>query len=128
MSFQQIPTHAQQVPQQAQQIHLKKRKKPNDKNLSKKIEAFVPESKLYLQMQDFERRLDATITRKTLDIQDALVKPQKVFSTKHRKSIEPCEYFSQTWLIPQISLTGHSKLKDVYCHPRSSLITSFLGL
>jgi hypothetical protein len=29
-------------------------------------------------MQEFERRLDATIMRKTLDIQDALAKPPKV--------------------------------------------------
>nr|KAJ3419341.1 SWI SNF, matrix associated, actin dependent regulator of chromatin, sub d, member 3 [Polyrhizophydium stewartii] len=32
------------------------------------IEAYVPESRLYLQMQEFEKRLDATITRKTLDL------------------------------------------------------------
>jgi hypothetical protein len=31
-----------------------------------------------MEMQEFERRLDATITRKTLDIQDALAKPPKV--------------------------------------------------
>jgi hypothetical protein len=38
----------------------------------------VPESKLYNEMLEFERRLDATIMRKTLDIQDALAKPAKV--------------------------------------------------
>jgi SWI/SNF-related matrix-associated actin-dependent regulator of chromatin subfamily D len=43
------------------------------------MESYVPESKLYQEMQEFERRLDATITRKTLDIQDALAKPCKVF-------------------------------------------------
>jgi SWI/SNF-related matrix-associated actin-dependent regulator of chromatin subfamily D len=33
-----------------------------------------------MEMQEFERRLDATITRKTLDIQDALAKPPKRIS------------------------------------------------
>ncbi|KAJ3302674.1 SWI SNF, matrix associated, actin dependent regulator of chromatin, sub d, member 3 [Kappamyces sp. JEL0829] len=41
------------------------------------LEAYVPESKIYMQMQDFERRLDATISRKMLDIHDSLAKPPK---------------------------------------------------
>jgi SWI/SNF-related matrix-associated actin-dependent regulator of chromatin subfamily D len=41
----------------------------------------VPDSKLYNQMQELERRLDATIMRKTLDIQDALAKPPKVIGS-----------------------------------------------
>ncbi|KAI8901336.1 SWI/SNF complex 60 kDa subunit [Globomyces pollinis-pini] len=41
------------------------------------MDAYVPESRLFMQIQEFERRLDATITRKTLDIQDALAKPPK---------------------------------------------------
>jgi SWI/SNF-related matrix-associated actin-dependent regulator of chromatin subfamily D len=38
---------------------------------------YVPESQLYTQLSEFEQRLDATITRKTLDIQDQLSKPIK---------------------------------------------------
>ena len=80
---QQIPQHIQQQQmmqrqQQQQQQPPQQRKKPTDKSLSKKIESYVPESKLYMEMQDFERRLDATITRKTLDIQDSVSKPGKV--------------------------------------------------
>ncbi|KAJ3223865.1 SWI SNF, matrix associated, actin dependent regulator of chromatin, sub d, member 3, partial [Clydaea vesicula] len=41
------------------------------------IETFVPESKLFTQLQDFEKRLDQTILRKRLDIQEALSKPMK---------------------------------------------------
>jgi SWI/SNF-related matrix-associated actin-dependent regulator of chromatin subfamily D len=35
------------------------------------------ETELFAQMIDFEARLDATISRKTLDIQDQLQKPQR---------------------------------------------------
>lgn len=42
------------------------------------IESFVPETKLYSDLVDFEKKLDATIMRKRLDIQEALGKPTKV--------------------------------------------------
>ena len=35
------------------------------------VEALVPESQLYSKLLDFERRLDATVTRKTVEFQDA---------------------------------------------------------
>jgi SWI/SNF-related matrix-associated actin-dependent regulator of chromatin subfamily D len=38
----------------------------------------VPESKLYTDLVEFEKKLDATIMRKRLDIQEALGKPTKV--------------------------------------------------
>ncbi|KAG1175800.1 hypothetical protein G6F70_003895 [Rhizopus microsporus] len=60
--------------------HIKK-KRPTDKNLSPKIESFAPESKLYTELVDFEKKLDATIMRKRLDIQEALGKPTKVRRT-----------------------------------------------
>ncbi|KAI9494431.1 hypothetical protein BDB00DRAFT_819141 [Zychaea mexicana] len=46
-----------------------------------KIEAFVPESKLYTELNEFEKKLDATIMRKRLDVQEALGKPTKVKRT-----------------------------------------------
>ncbi|KAJ3090497.1 SWI SNF, matrix associated, actin dependent regulator of chromatin, sub d, member 1 [Quaeritorhiza haematococci] len=58
-----------------------KRKRPTDKALPKKIETYVPESKLYMQLQEFEKRLDATIVRKRLDIQESLAKPMKTKRT-----------------------------------------------
>eukprot|EP00842_Homolaphlyctis_polyrhiza_P006397 jgi/Hompol1/6759/HPOL_003716-RA len=41
------------------------------------IEAYVPESLLYQQIQDFEKRLDVIITRKTLDFQDQAAKSSR---------------------------------------------------
>ena len=38
----------------------------------------VPESQAYMDLLAFERKLDATITRKRLDIQEALKRPMKV--------------------------------------------------
>ncbi|KAG1462065.1 hypothetical protein G6F46_003121 [Rhizopus delemar] len=60
--------------------HIKK-KRPTDKNLSPKIESFAPESKLYTELVEFEKKLDATIVRKKLDIQEALGKPTKIRRT-----------------------------------------------
>jgi SWI/SNF-related matrix-associated actin-dependent regulator of chromatin subfamily D len=48
--------------------------------LKKKIESFVPESKLYSDLVEFEKKLDAIIMRKRLDIQEALGKPTKVYN------------------------------------------------
>ncbi|KAI9355752.1 SWI/SNF related, matrix associated, actin-like protein dependent regulator of chromatin, subfamily d, member 1 [Pilaira anomala] len=60
--------------------HIKK-KRPTDKNMPPKIESFVPESKLYTDLVEFEKKLDATIMRKRLDIQEALGKPNKIRRT-----------------------------------------------
>lgn len=46
--------------------------------LQRQIESFVPESKLYTDLVEFEKKLDTTIMRKRLDIQEALGKPTKV--------------------------------------------------
>ncbi|KAF9344898.1 SWI SNF, matrix associated, actin dependent regulator of chromatin, sub d, member 1 [Mortierella sp. AD094] len=58
-----------------------KRKRPNDNQISSKIEAIVPESKLYTELLDFEKKLDATIMRKRLDLQETLNKPVKIKRT-----------------------------------------------
>ncbi|ORY02615.1 hypothetical protein K493DRAFT_277150 [Basidiobolus meristosporus CBS 931.73] len=51
------------------------KRKPTDRNLPSKIESTLPEAKLYAQLQAQERKLDALVTRKKLDLQDALMKP-----------------------------------------------------
>jgi hypothetical protein len=61
-----------------------KRKRPTDKVLPRKIEAYVPEAKVYENMLELEKRLDATIMRKSLDIQDVLQKPAKKIPRKLR--------------------------------------------
>ncbi|CAJ0851744.1 15985_t:CDS:10, partial [Entrophospora sp. SA101] len=41
-----------------------KKKRTIDRNMPEKLDNLVPESRLYTELQDFERRLDATIIRK----------------------------------------------------------------
>lgn len=64
-----------------------KRNKPTDKSLPKKVEALVPESKLYTQLQSFEKQLDALLMRKRLEFQEASLKPVS------KVCIDPDEWF-----------------------------------
>jgi len=43
------------------------------------VRDLVPESQAYMDLLSFERKLDSTITRKRLDIQEALKRPMKAF-------------------------------------------------
>lgn len=54
-----------------------KKKKLADKILPQKVRDLVPESQAYMDLLAFERKLDFTITRKRLDIQEALKRPMK---------------------------------------------------
>lgn len=56
----------------------KKKKKLADKILPQKVRDLVPESQAYMDLLAFERKLDATIMRKRLDIQEALKRPMKL--------------------------------------------------
>lgn len=44
--------------------------KPTDKNLSSKFDTILPDAAVYRKLQDLERRMDATFTRKRLDLGD----------------------------------------------------------
>ncbi|XP_039296996.1 brahma-associated protein of 60 kDa isoform X2 [Nilaparvata lugens] len=55
----------------------KKKKKLADKILPQKVRNLVPESQAYMDLLAFERKLDSTIMRKRLDIQEALKRPMK---------------------------------------------------
>lgn len=55
----------------------KKKKKLADKILPQKVRDLVPESQAYMDLLAFERKLDSTIMRKRLDIQEALKRPLK---------------------------------------------------
>jgi len=59
-------------------INNKKKKKLADKILPQKVRDLVPESQAYMDLLAFERKLDATIMRKRLDIQEALKRPMKL--------------------------------------------------
>ncbi|RNA24450.1 Smarcd1 [Brachionus plicatilis] len=60
-----------------QNRQIKKKGKLKDKIISQKVRDLVPESQSYMDLLAFERKLDATIMRKRLDIQEALKKPIK---------------------------------------------------
>merc|ERR1719300_2311168 len=62
---------------QQQQLKAKKRKKIADKILTQRVRDLVPESQAYMDLLAFERKLDSTIMRKRLDIQEALKRPMK---------------------------------------------------
>merc|ERR1719163_794419 len=65
-------------PSQHQQAKTgKKKKKLADKILPQKVRELVPESQAYMDLLAFERKLDSTIMRKRLDIQEALKRPMK---------------------------------------------------
>lgn len=50
--------------------------------LSSQIRELVPESQAYMDLLAFERKLDQTIMRKRVDIQEALKRPMKVCCEK----------------------------------------------
>ncbi|XP_075703109.1 SWI/SNF-related matrix-associated actin-dependent regulator of chromatin subfamily D member 2 isoform X1 [Rhinoderma darwinii] len=52
-----------------------KRRKMADKVLPQRIRELVPESQAYMDLLAFERKLDQTIARKRMEIQDAIKKP-----------------------------------------------------
>jgi len=55
----------------------KKKKRLADKILPQKVRELVRESQAYMDLLQFERKLDSTIMRKRLDIQEALKRPMK---------------------------------------------------
>merc|ERR1711963_853232 len=55
----------------------KKKRRLADKILPQKVRELVPESQAYMDLLQFERKLDSTIMRKRLDIQEALKRPMK---------------------------------------------------
>ncbi|CAM4599489.1 unnamed protein product [Lepidochelys kempii] len=88
------PTRKRTAPQQVQQPQVQpqvqpqqqatptrtrsaKRRKMADKILPQRIRELVPESQAYMDLLAFERKLDQTIMRKRVDIQEALKRPMK---------------------------------------------------
>ncbi|XP_023777878.1 SWI/SNF-related matrix-associated actin-dependent regulator of chromatin subfamily D member 3 isoform X4 [Parus major] len=84
----------QQVQQQVQQqqqatqnrARSAKRRKMADKILPQRIRELVPESQAYMDLLAFERKLDQTIMRKRVDIQEALKRPMKLSKQKRKFS------------------------------------------
>lgn len=57
---------------------IRKKGKLRDKIIPQKVRDLVPDSESYMDLLAFERKLDATIMRKKLDIQEALKRPIKI--------------------------------------------------
>lgn len=62
----------------SRQPALFKRRLLSDRILPDPVRKLVPDSQAYMDLLAFERKLDQTITRKRLDIQEALKRPVKV--------------------------------------------------
>lgn len=56
---------------------------------SEQIRELVPESQAYMDLLAFERKLDQTIMRKRVDIQEALKRPMKVRKINHDLQVYP---------------------------------------
>lgn len=67
-----MPNNPQMVQQQQRPLFLKKKTKLKDKVIPQTIRELVPESQAYMDLLAFEQKLDSTIMRKRLDIQEAL--------------------------------------------------------
>ena len=72
--------HHQQAQARALEMEQAKRRsmKPTDKTIPKAVEEIVGFASIYGEMREVERRLDAAIMRKRLDVIDAANKHTKV--------------------------------------------------
>ncbi|KAM6168741.1 SWI/SNF-related matrix-associated actin-dependent regulator of chromatin subfamily D member 3 isoform 2-T2 [Erethizon dorsatum] len=70
-------SQGQPVPTASARSRSAKRRKMADKILPQRIRELVPESQAYMDLLAFERKLDQTIMRKRVDIQEALKRPMK---------------------------------------------------
>ncbi|KAG6400735.1 hypothetical protein SASPL_137577 [Salvia splendens] len=62
-------------PMDASAAARRKKQKLPEKQLHERVAAILPESALYTQLLEFESQVDASLTRKKIDIQDALKTP-----------------------------------------------------
>eukprot|EP00123_Amoebidium_parasiticum_P013927 comp22227_c0_seq1/m.32765 comp22227_c0_seq1/g.32765 ORF comp22227_c0_seq1/g.32765 comp22227_c0_seq1/m.32765 type:complete len:417 (-) comp22227_c0_seq1:713-1963(-) len=59
----------------------RKKKKALDRQLPQQIKPFLPESELFTQLVDLEKRIDVTITRKRIEMQSAMRRTPKATRT-----------------------------------------------
>lgn len=72
MGNQAMPSQAQIEAMRVRPTFLKKKSKLKDKIIPQSVRDLVPDSQSYMDLLAFERKLDSTIMRKRLDIQEAL--------------------------------------------------------
>jgi hypothetical protein len=63
---------------QDRELAKRRARKPTDKTIPDGVDEIVPNVELYKRLRDMERRYDATILRKRLDVQDAVNRNVKV--------------------------------------------------
>jgi len=68
----------QGMPSDSQKIKPVKQKKPGDRLLPPSVRDLVPESQAYSDLLHLERKVDYTIMRKRLEMQESLKRPQKI--------------------------------------------------
>eukprot|EP00054_Salpingoeca_dolichothecata_P025208 m.174653 g.174653 ORF g.174653 m.174653 type:complete len:481 (-) comp25280_c4_seq5:55-1497(-) len=56
---------------------VKRRRKGTERVVTKEVQNTVPESELYMQLLDFEKRLDSTLGRKRADVIESLKRPRE---------------------------------------------------
>lgn len=60
------------------ELAKRRARKPTDKTIPDGVEEIVPNARVYGELREMERRYDAAIMRKRLDIQDAVNRNVKV--------------------------------------------------
>ena len=60
------------------ELAKRRAKKPTDKMIPEGVEEIVENARVYRELRDMERRYDAAVMRKRLDIQDAVNRNVKV--------------------------------------------------
>lgn len=68
----------QQQPRQRQAVQYHPASQPSNRRIPKELAGFIPLAAKYEQLLAMEAKIDATITRKGYDMQDALNRPMKV--------------------------------------------------
>ena len=66
------------------ELAKRRARKPTDKMIPDGVDEIVPNVALYKELRDMERRYDATILRKRLDVQDAVNRNVKVCLPRKR--------------------------------------------
>ena len=70
MNHQQLAMQQQAIAHEREMAKRRSRK-PTDLNISEEIQELVPNGDTYAKFRDFERRMDATVMRKRLDVQES---------------------------------------------------------
>jgi SWI/SNF-related matrix-associated actin-dependent regulator of chromatin subfamily D len=73
-----IQNQQMEASSRTQSRSIRKKGKLRDKIIPQKVRDLVPDSQSYMDLMAFESKLDSTIMRKRLDIQEALKRPIKV--------------------------------------------------